>query len=92
MTSEEGRIGAVLNGEIYNYVGLRKSLLEDGHILASEGDTEVIAHLANISPLFSWPNASMGCSRSPCGTACGGVWSSVVTAWVRSPFTTGPTA
>ncbi len=46
MTSEEGRIGAVLNGEIYNYVGLRKSLLEDGHILASEGDTEVIAHLA----------------------------------------------
>jgi asparagine synthase (glutamine-hydrolysing) len=46
MTSEQGRIGAVLNGEIYNYMSLRKNLLEGGHVLASEGDTEVIAHLA----------------------------------------------
>src|SRR5580658_6191162 len=46
MTSEDGTIGAVLNGEIYNYRSLRKRLLDEGHALRSEGDTEVIAHLA----------------------------------------------
>lgn len=46
MTSELKNIGAVLNGEIYNYRDLRKALLQDGHVLRSEGDTEVIAHLA----------------------------------------------
>jgi asparagine synthase (glutamine-hydrolysing) len=46
MTSELGSIGAVLNGEIYNYRQLRKDLIEGGHALTSEGDTEVIAHLA----------------------------------------------
>ncbi len=49
MMSEHGAIGAVLNGEIYNYREVRKSLLNAGHILASEGDTEVIAHLAEHS-------------------------------------------
>jgi asparagine synthase (glutamine-hydrolysing) len=46
MTSELKNIGAVLNGEIYNYRDLRKALLQDGHVLRSEGDTEVITHLA----------------------------------------------
>jgi asparagine synthase (glutamine-hydrolysing) len=46
MTSEQGMLGAVLNGEIYNYRQLRKGLLGAGHVLVSEGDTEVIAHLA----------------------------------------------
>jgi asparagine synthase (glutamine-hydrolysing) len=49
MTSEQGTIGAVLNGEIYNYRQLRKRLVEDGHTMSSEGDTEVIAHLAEQS-------------------------------------------
>ncbi len=49
MTSEQGTVGAVLNGEIYNYQEIRKGLLNAGHILASEGDTEVIAHLAEQS-------------------------------------------
>jgi asparagine synthase (glutamine-hydrolysing) len=49
MTSEHGAVGAVLNGEIYNYREVRKSLLDAGHVLASEGDTEVIAHLAEQS-------------------------------------------
>jgi len=49
MTSEQGVVGAVLNGEIYNYQEIRERLLNAGHILASEGDTEVIAHLAEQS-------------------------------------------
>ena len=46
VTSEDGSVGAVLNGEIYNYQALRDQLRRDGHELATTGDTEVIAHLA----------------------------------------------
>jgi asparagine synthase (glutamine-hydrolysing) len=45
-TNEDGRIGAVLNGEIYNFRTLRDDLQRDGHSLSSTGDTEVLAHLA----------------------------------------------
>ena len=46
LTNEDGTIGAVLNGEIYNFRPLREELRRDGHSLSSEGDTEVLAHLA----------------------------------------------
>lgn len=46
VTNEDGSIGVALNGEIYNYQALRHELLERGHVLRSQGDTEVIAHLA----------------------------------------------
>jgi asparagine synthase (glutamine-hydrolysing) len=46
ITNEDGSIGVVLNGEIYNFRRLRRELLGDGHELRSQGDTEVIAHLA----------------------------------------------
>lgn len=46
MTNEDATIGAVLNGEIYNFGELRGELMRDGHALSSKGDTEVIAHLA----------------------------------------------
>ena len=46
ITDEAGSVGAALNGEIYNYRELRGELLAEGHSLATEGDTEVIAHLA----------------------------------------------
>ena len=46
ITNEHGAIGAVLNGEIYNFRELRERLLKEGHTFASGGDTEVIAHLA----------------------------------------------
>ena len=46
MTNEDGTIGAVLNGEIYNFTSLRDQLSRDGHTLCSRGDTEVLAHLA----------------------------------------------
>jgi len=46
ITNEDGSIGAVLNGEIYNFRGLCDELRRAGHELSSDGDTEVIAHLA----------------------------------------------
>jgi asparagine synthase (glutamine-hydrolysing) len=46
ITDEHGNIGAVLNGEIYNFRPLREELRRAGHTLSTEGDTEVLAHLA----------------------------------------------
>lgn len=42
--NENGTVGAVLNGEIYNYADLRTELLELRHHFKSKGDTEVIVH------------------------------------------------
>jgi asparagine synthase (glutamine-hydrolysing) len=46
ITNEDRSVAVVLNGEIYNYRELREELRRGGHELSSEGDTEVIAHLA----------------------------------------------
>ena len=46
ITNEDGTIGAVLNGEIYNFRELRRQLEGKGHRFATRCDTEVIAHLA----------------------------------------------
>src|SRR4051794_19134010 len=46
VTNEDGTIGAVLNGEIYNFRALRNELRADGHELSTQGDTEVLVHLA----------------------------------------------
>jgi asparagine synthase (glutamine-hydrolysing) len=46
ITNEEATIGVALNGEIYNFKQLRARLRSEGHTFATEGDTEVIAHLA----------------------------------------------
>ncbi|WP_328424563.1 glutamine--fructose-6-phosphate transaminase (isomerizing) [Streptomyces sp. NBC_00443] len=40
-----GRVAVVHNGIIENFAGLRAELAERGHELASETDTEVVAHL-----------------------------------------------
>lgn len=50
ITNEDGSVGAVLNGEIYNFRQLRNGLAQRGHELASQGDTEVLAHLAEELP------------------------------------------
>src|SRR5438552_451173 len=41
ITNEDATVGAVLNGEIYNFKALRQRLLSRGHTLRSRGDTEV---------------------------------------------------
>ncbi|MDF0665629.1 MAG: asparagine synthase (glutamine-hydrolyzing) [Nitrospira sp.] len=44
LTNEEGTLVLVFNGEIYNYVELRRVLKEHGHRFASSSDSEVIVH------------------------------------------------
>ena len=68
LTCEDRTIGAVLNGEIYNFGALRVRLERDGHKLSSRGDTEVIAHLAEDVDAPVSRAGSTECSRSRSGT------------------------
>jgi len=45
ISNETGTIWIVYNGEIYNYLQLRKKLEENGHTFRTNSDTEVIIHL-----------------------------------------------
>jgi asparagine synthase (glutamine-hydrolysing) len=45
VANEDGRIQVVQNGELYNYRELRDELERAGHRFATQGDTEVLAHL-----------------------------------------------
>jgi len=45
MMSEDGKIGIVFNGEIYNYQAIRDMLKQEGFHFRTSGDTEVLLHL-----------------------------------------------
>lgn len=42
--NEDKSVTAILNGEIYNFVDLRRSLEQNGHQFSTQSDTEVIVH------------------------------------------------
>jgi asparagine synthase (glutamine-hydrolysing) len=44
MSNEDGTVWIVFNGEIYNFMDLRKELLARGHRFRTDGDTETIVH------------------------------------------------
>jgi asparagine synthase (glutamine-hydrolysing) len=45
ISNEEKTVWVVFNGEIYNYIDLRKQLLIKGHRFRTQSDTECIVHL-----------------------------------------------
>src|SRR5437773_699334 len=44
MTGADGAVTIIFNGEIYNFIELRRELESCGHVFRSSGDTEVLLH------------------------------------------------
>jgi len=44
LDSEDGRVTAIVNGEIYNHAELREGLEQRGHRWATNSDSEVVVH------------------------------------------------
>ena len=86
--NEDRSVAVVLNGEIYNYRELRERLQRRGHSFATQGDTEVIAHLYEEEGprLVERLHGMFGLRRVGCETAPAARWRA--TAWARSRSTT----
>ena len=44
MASEDGQVRAVVNGEVYNFLDLRRDLETRGHVFSSHSDSEAAVH------------------------------------------------
>jgi asparagine synthase (glutamine-hydrolysing) len=44
LTNEDGTVWLTFNGEIFNYVELRRELTDRGHRFVTQGDSEVLVH------------------------------------------------
>lgn len=45
ISSEDASVTVVFNGEIYNFIKLRKDLIDEGHVFKTNTDTECLVHL-----------------------------------------------
>lgn len=55
MCNEDGSLWIVFNGEVFNYIELRKELETLGHRFATRSDTEVIVHAYEQWGPLAWP-------------------------------------
>ena len=68
MANEDGSVQLVFNGEIYNYLELRKELIAKGHRFASDTDSEVIVH--------AYEEWGFNCVDRFCGMFAFAIWDS----------------
>lgn len=81
ISNEDETVVIIFNGEIYNFVELRKGLIRSGHIFKTRSDTEVLVHLYEdmgerlvdaINGMFAFAiwdgkNKKIFCARDRCG-------------------------
>lgn len=52
LSSEDGSVRAVVNGEFYGYANIRDMLVGKGHVFATRSDSEILVHLYEEYGLF----------------------------------------
>ena len=68
MLSDDGQIGLVFNGCIYNFLDIRSELEARGHHFRSHTDTEVLLRGYQEWGIDRLVESSAECSPSLCGT------------------------